>query len=141
MAEFNRYSGVVVKNKDKVLLCKRSPNKTLPNEWSIPSGKVEGNETPKDAAIREFYEETNIKLKGDLNIVDILNMYKRDGETKKGLMYIYQYNTNQEINPDLKKARDGFEHTKCGYFTKTNNPLNEKNKDFKKIIMNIFNTD
>jgi hypothetical protein len=68
-------------------------------------------------------------------------MYKRDGETKKGLMYVYQYNTNQEINPDLKKARDGFEHTECGYFTKTNNPLNEKNKDFKKIIMNIFNTD
>jgi len=139
MEEFKRYSGVVVKNGDKILLCKRSPNESLPNEWSIPSGGIENGETPKEAALREFYEETNIKLKDDLKIVDIFNMYKKDNETKKGLMYVFLYETKENLNPDIKKAKDGHEHSKCGYFTKETNPIGSRNKEFRKIITNIFN--
>ena len=101
MEEFKRYSGIVVKNGDKVLLCKRSPHESLPNEWSIPSGKIENNETPKEAAYREFHEETNVKIKDDIKIVDLFNMYKKDGETKKGLMYVFLHEVNKPIKPNL----------------------------------------
>ena len=138
MEEFKRYSGIVVKNGDKVLLCKRSPTESLPNEWSIPSGKIENNETPKEAALREFHEETNIKIKGEINIVDIFNLYKKDGETKRGLMYIFLHDTNKNLNPDIESAKDGHEHTKCGYFGLNDNPISEKNGEFKKIIQNIL---
>ena len=31
--------------------------------WCIPSGRVEDNESPKDAAIREVFEEANVSVK------------------------------------------------------------------------------
>ena len=62
MNDFKRYSGVLVKHKDKVLLCKRSKKESLPGQWSIPSGKIEKKEIPLDAAYREFKEETDITL-------------------------------------------------------------------------------
>jgi ADP-ribose pyrophosphatase YjhB (NUDIX family) len=138
MEEFKRYSGIVVKNGDKVLLCKRSPHESLPNEWSIPSGKIENNETPKEAAYREFHEETNVKIKDDIKIVDLFNMYKKDGETKKGLMYVFLHEVNKPIKPNLLSAKDGHEHSECGYFGLKDNPISEKNGEFKKIIMNIL---
>lgn len=42
----------------EVLLCKRSPNETLkPNVWSVRAGKVEYDEIPDDAIVRECDEE------------------------------------------------------------------------------------
>jgi ADP-ribose pyrophosphatase YjhB (NUDIX family) len=45
-------------------MCKRASfHNFLPNVWSIPSGHVEEGETPRDGAIREFVEETNMEVK------------------------------------------------------------------------------
>jgi len=137
MKEFKRYSGIVVKKGNEVLLCKRSPKNSLPNEWSIPSGGMEGKETPKETAIREFKEETNIQIKGELKLVDILNLYE-DEDTKKGLMYIFLHETNRYVFPELESAKDGHEHTECGYFNLKNNPISKKNQEFGKIITNIL---
>ena len=68
MDNFKRYSGVLVKHKNKVLLCKRNKKESLPNQWSIPSGKIEKNETPLDAAFREFKEETDINLPKNIDL-------------------------------------------------------------------------
>ena len=64
-----RYSGVLVKHDDKVLLCKRNNEGSLPGAWSIPAGKINNGESPYDGAIREFYEETNIKPETKLKLV------------------------------------------------------------------------
>lgn len=37
------------------------------HSWSIPKGEKENNENMKEAAKREFSEETNIKLNKDIN--------------------------------------------------------------------------
>ena len=53
--------GVLVKMKDKVLLVKRryEPDKGL---WALPGGLINLGETARNAAIREVYEETGIKI-------------------------------------------------------------------------------
>ena len=43
----------------KILLVKHN----VFNKWVQPGGHIEQNETPEDAAIRETYEETSIKIK------------------------------------------------------------------------------
>jgi ADP-ribose pyrophosphatase YjhB (NUDIX family) len=141
MKEFKRSSGVIFKVKDEVLLCKRSPKKSLPNKWSIPSGGIEEEESPKDAAIREFKEETNIDLKNTLDLVSFINRYKKDQVTKKGIMYVFLYESNKKIMPDLEEAKDGFEHTECGYFTVKNLPINQDNEQLLKIIKKILTKD
>jgi ADP-ribose pyrophosphatase YjhB (NUDIX family) len=73
MSELKKIAGVVVKYNDKLLLCKRSKNESLPLEWSIPSGHMDKDELPIDAAVREFKEETHLKIdKKNLNLIGIL---------------------------------------------------------------------
>ena len=74
MIKFKKWAGVILRNKDEVLLCKRSPKKSLPNTWSIPSGKIEYGESPGQAAIREFYEETNIELSTKIDFVGFVDL-------------------------------------------------------------------
>lgn len=133
-----RYSGVLIKFKDKFLLCKRNLEDSYPGVWSIPGGHIEGSEESSEAAIREFYEETSVNLKQHkLNFVGIV---PRNTESKKvnGYMYVYYVNSDNKISPNLNLAKDGYEHTECGYFTK--DELNSMNTDNEilKLINSLF---
>lgn len=50
---------VVLNEKDEILIIKRlvEPN---PNEWALPSGYIEINQSPEEAAIAEMQEETGL---------------------------------------------------------------------------------
>ena len=118
MMETKRYVGVLVKCKDKVLLCKRNANGSFPGMWSIPAGKLEDEESTMDAAKREFFEETAIDIDDEkLTFVGLIPRHTRDGKKVKGLMYVYLFETEKEIMPDLENAIDGEEHTDAKYFT------------------------
>lgn len=117
-----RYSGVLVKANDKVLLCKRNNEGSLPGEWSIPSGKMNDGETPIDGAVREFHEETHLEITKPINLCGVMKRYTRDGERVKGLLYTFLLEVEEEIFPNLEEALDGEEHTECQYFTKDELP-------------------
>jgi ADP-ribose pyrophosphatase YjhB (NUDIX family) len=138
MKEFKRYAGVIIKSNNKVLLCKRSPNDSMPNQWSIPVGHINKDELPEQAAHREFKEETNIKLPKNIDLVGIINKYAKDGTTKNGVFFVYLHESEKEIMPDLDNAKDGFEHTQCKYFTKKNIPVTRDTQDLVKIMEKIL---
>lgn len=117
-----RHSGVIIKVKDTCLLCKRNEKGKRPGEWSIPTGKIESEESPLDAAYREFYEETNIRIEQELSLVGIIDRNTRDGKTKKGAMYVFLTEYENQVIPDLDNAKDGDEHTECGYYSLENLP-------------------
>ena len=118
MTETKTYVGVLVKCKDKFLLCKRNAIGSFPGMWSIPAGKVEGDEETIDASKREFFEETAINIDDkELKFVGLIPRHTRDGKKIKGMMYVYQLDTDEEIYPDLANAIDGEEHSECGFFT------------------------
>lgn len=50
-----------VKKDDKVLLINRNKSPFM-GMWNALGGHLEGNETPLDCAIREIYEESNVKV-------------------------------------------------------------------------------
>lgn len=116
--EKKRYTGVIVKCKDKILLCKRNNQGSFPGMWSIPGGKLEQNETTQEGAKREFFEETDVNIdNSELRFVGLIPRHTRDGKKVKGLMYVYLLDVEEPIIPDLENAIDGEEHTECGYFT------------------------
>jgi 8-oxo-dGTP diphosphatase len=116
--ERKRYVGVMVKCKDKVLLCKRNNLGSFPGMWSIPGGKLEENETPMEGAKREFFEETAVDINDkEINFIGLIPRHTRDGKKVKGLMYVYLLDVEEPIIPDLVNAIDGEEHTDTGYFT------------------------
>ena len=52
----------LINNYDQVLIAKRPNNKHLAGFWEFPGGKVEKNETPENALIREVKEELNVNI-------------------------------------------------------------------------------
>lgn len=46
----------------EILLIRRALWRTLGGEYEIPGGKLEPEETPRQAAVRETYEETSIAI-------------------------------------------------------------------------------
>ncbi len=134
-----RYSGVVVKNKEKCLLCKRNNQGSFPGMWSIPGGKIESNEETKEGAIREFFEETTHDISNeDLEFVGVIPRHTRDGKKVKGMMYVYQLDSEEELMPDLENAIDGEEHTECKYFSEEELDENKMGQFLYKMIQIIL---
>jgi len=141
MKKVKRYSGVIVKCGDEVLLCKRNATGSLPGQWSIPGGNLEKDEHPMDGIQREFEEETNYTLDNKLNLVGFVKRYNRDGLEVKGLMYVFLMETDEKIHPDLENAFDGDEHTQCGYFNLENLPFKDKSDQLCRLIVRILKKD
>jgi ADP-ribose pyrophosphatase YjhB (NUDIX family) len=113
-----RYVGVIVKNGNRFLICKRNDVELGQGEWSIPAGKVEDSENLENSAKREFFEETASNINDHkLSFAGMIPRNTRDGSKMKGLMYVYKIETEHQINVDLEEAIDGHEHTDWGYYT------------------------
>ena len=47
---------------ERVLICKRPQKKPMGGYWEFPGGKIENDETPESAIIREVKEELSIDI-------------------------------------------------------------------------------
>ena len=52
--------GCCIYYSDKILLLQVCPQKDEASLWGVPAGKIEKNEQPKLAAVRELQEETKL---------------------------------------------------------------------------------
>ena len=56
----------VVKRKtsqlDEFFVCRRQAHQHQGNKWEFPGGKIDGNETPNEALVRELFEEIGIQV-------------------------------------------------------------------------------
>ncbi len=57
-------AAIIIKN-NKVFICKRGPGRSLEGYYEFPGGKIEKNETKKDALIREVKEELQSEISVD----------------------------------------------------------------------------
>lgn len=53
----------LIDTQNRVLMAKRPEGKTFSGHWEFPGGKLEENETPEAALIREIKEELGIEIK------------------------------------------------------------------------------
>ena len=97
--DYHRLAGsfAVIKCNEKYLLCYNTSRK----QWELPAGHREENETPKDCAIRELYEETgqivsDLEFKGLLKIKNLSN-----DEVKYNPIY---FTTLEELQPLQKNS-------------------------------------
>ena len=109
-------AGIVVKVKDKCLVCRRSSENSEGGKWAIPMGGIEEGEDPKEAAYREFYEEMGVPVEEDIKPLGKINRYNKLGGIKT-ILHVFLLKTDTKIIPDLENAMDGFEHTECDYMT------------------------
>ncbi|MBP9113002.1 MAG: (deoxy)nucleoside triphosphate pyrophosphohydrolase [Polyangiaceae bacterium] len=70
----------------EVLLSQRKAGTHLEGKWEFPGGKVEENEDPKDALVRELREELGIEAR----VLDIVDVTFWKYETKSVLLLFYE---------------------------------------------------
>lgn len=134
-----RYVGVAVKFNNTILLCKRNQQGSFPGMWSIPAGKLENEETTKEGAMREFFEETAIQLSPEkMKFRGLVPRHTRDGKKIKGLMYVYLYETDEQMDPDFENAIDGDEHSDWGYFSLPEIKIEKTGTYLYKLLKNIL---
>jgi len=54
-------TGILTRN-GKILIQKRKPKGVWPNLWEFPGGRLEAGETPEMGLVREYAEETELKI-------------------------------------------------------------------------------
>lgn len=82
---------------DQVLMQKRD-NKacvSMPGRWCLPGGLAESRENPEEAIIREFYEETDYKLRNPQLFTKYF--YMLNDEKIVGYIYHEVYDEKQKI--------------------------------------------
>ncbi|MGH4049804.1 MAG: (deoxy)nucleoside triphosphate pyrophosphohydrolase [Clostridium sp.] len=70
MKKLIKVVGAIIENENNEILCAlRSPIMSLPNMWEFAGGKIESNETLKEAIEREIKEE----LSCEVEFIDVFN--------------------------------------------------------------------
>ena len=81
-------AGIVIQYGDKILLTHATNSSWRVRPFSIPKSNIEPGETEKEAALRELYEETGIKLKEELlGYPESIILYNSKGEPAATLTY------------------------------------------------------
>jgi 8-oxo-dGTP pyrophosphatase MutT (NUDIX family) len=85
---------LILNSHDEVLLLLRPPHALWsPNLWAFPGGKIEEDETPYRAAIRETLEETQLAVKN-------LKLVKLDVDIEVKVYYTRDYNGEVQIDEE-----------------------------------------
>lgn len=76
----------VFNDKKEILIIKRSDTVgSYPGYWGLPGGKLEPNESPEQAAVRELKEEVNL----DVEIKDLTFLYNlKRGPDKEIISFV-----------------------------------------------------
>lgn len=126
--------------KKLIYLIKKS--ESIKKIWEIPKGMNNRNESGINAAIREFYEETNIKknkYKILYHINPITYIFTDENITYKYIYYIAVLLDNKyQLNLDYSPDGHIMEISEMKFFTIGDLKLINKDKKYINIIKNVF---
>ncbi len=70
--------GAIIENENGEVFCAlRSPEMSLPNYWEFPGGKIEDNESPEQALVREIVEEFSCEIAVGEKVEDTTYEYEK----------------------------------------------------------------
>ena len=102
--------GCVCRFREEILLLERAGDKSYPNCWGIPTGKVEENEELIQAMVRELFEETGILLSSEN-----LHLFKTYHVVSEEMSFLYTvFRASFSSKPRVKIRAE--EHKDFGWY-------------------------
>jgi 8-oxo-dGTP pyrophosphatase MutT (NUDIX family) len=109
------------------------------NEWGFPKGRKNHNETPLECALREFSEETNIKL-SDIKLVSNINPIEENLLGTNGIPYRHIYYIAETSMENNLQIENNNEIGDLGFFNynDSKNLIREYHTEKKNILQYIY---
>ena len=135
-------AGIIIRYKDSILLC-HPTNAPWKDSYSFPKGLVEDDEDLIDAAIRECFEETGIRVTREQIVNRFVVQYKK-GRNFFKKVYIYQINIDslgelELTNEVVDKSQLQLEEVDWAGFVPKQQVEEKIFWRFKPILNEIFN--
>lgn len=134
-------SGIIIRWKESIFLC-HPTNSSWTESYSFPKGGVEDGEELMDAAIRECFEETGVKINKNQIVCDYCVSYQKKSNTFKKV-YLYQVNIDSlsEIgltSPVIEKSKLQLEEVDWAGFVNKENIQEKLFWRFREIVDKIL---
>ncbi len=127
--------GIALFNNKSVLLLKRKADDSYPNNYELPGGLVESDESLLDAAIRELFEETSIRvLPDDLSMI----VHGFDYETASGKTRQINFIFSSVNQMNTIRLTEHSSHTWAGLMDIQNNVF-QMTSEMRDSLLAIFN--
>ncbi|WP_174958557.1 DUF2213 domain-containing protein [Burkholderia aenigmatica] len=107
---------MLVTPQDEVLFLLRAPDANHPNEWDLPGGRADDNETPEETAKRECAEEIGAYPYGELS--KIADTSSKDDSGSEVDFITYRQFIRHKFTPKIDKS----EHTAYKWASLDNPP-------------------
>jgi 8-oxo-dGTP diphosphatase len=95
-------AGLVVDDRDRVLLARRPPDGPLALEWELPGGKIEPGEAPVAAVRRELEEELGLEVE----VGRIWEVLYHQYPTLELVMLVYRSRPHPGSQPRCRQVAD-----------------------------------
>lgn len=97
--------GAAIVERDRCLVARRSSSMSLPLKWEFPGGKVEPDEEPSEALVREIREELGVEIR----VGERIGTGTAEAGTKRVVLDVY---AAELLSGDIVLA----EHSDFGWF-------------------------
>ena len=98
---------VIRRGDGRILLLKRREDETVyPGYYTVPGGKVEGNDTISQTLIKEVKEECGLDLEPGFILIKEKAIGRSDGQTSKSLSFLCTAENTEGVLIDRKDFSD-----------------------------------
>jgi len=133
--QFKAVGGIIVSKKtNRVLTLMRSSKESYPGTWNFCGGKIEHDESPHDALIREINEEL-----GEISIKKFTPLHRYQSRSKDFIFDTFIVLTPDEFVPTLNWENSGYAWTEITTLPFPLHPKTKKMLSSGKLITK-FNT-
>ena len=91
---------------ERLLLLKRARGEEK-NCWAVPGGKLEANESPQQAAVREFSEETGILVEDEHQMRFLGSLYMRKPQID---FVLHIFKVHMDRKPQIRLSCEHSDH-------------------------------
>lgn len=135
MKQFQGVGAIIVSEETgNVLTVLRSARESNPNTWTFAGGKVERDESPSDALIRELQEELQL-----IKIKKILPLHRYQTRAKDFTYDTFIVLVNKEFIPELNWENSGYAWTTIDCLPSPLHPKTRKMIESSRLVTKFKN--
>lgn len=90
-------TGIIVKNREVLIIKRGKQEIAFPNMWALPGGKVEKGDSILKTLKKEIEEEVGLEINEEINFLNEYNFIRSDNYSVVGLSFVCKYKSGKIV--------------------------------------------